>query len=215
MLDFALPDWNYERPFKGVVRAANGSGKDKFIIAACFVWFLMKYPQSQAVVTSSSSKQLDRQTDRHIRLLCQSVNTLIGEEVWKINFRHYEFLPTKSNGELFATDDPGNAEGWHPTTVTGKQAIFTSESKSIPDEIFIALLRCSQTTHRVDASSPGPQVGYFYNLCQPGLSVMRSDINSPLDTDKVIQYKVTAYDCSHLPKAYIDDFIRNAPGGEH
>src|ERR1035441_5402305 len=131
MLDFSLPDWNYERPFRAVIRAANGSGKDKFIIAACFVWFLMKYPQSLSVVTSSTGKQLDRQTDRHIRLLCQSVNTLIGEDVWKINYRHYEFLPTKSYGELFATDEAGNAEGWHPTTVTGRSEEHTSELQSL------------------------------------------------------------------------------------
>ena len=213
MLDFAL-EWASERAFQAVVRAANGSGKDKYIIAACYVWFLMKYPESVAIVTSASGTQLDRQTNTYIKQICESANRVIGQDVWKINYRHYEYLPTNSTGESFVTDESGRAEGWHPKVVGGKLAIFTSESKSITDDIFVALARCTGFTHRVDVSSPGIQTGHFYNVCQPALSTNRKDITSPKDTDKWIQYHVTAYDCSHLSRSYIESLKNTMPGGE-
>jgi hypothetical protein len=214
MVDFAM-EWTSETPFKAVVRAANGSGKDKYIIAACYCWFLMKYTNAVAIVTSASGTQLDRQTNTYIKQIAEAANNVIGELVWKINYRHYEFLPTNSTGELFVTDESGRAEGWHPKVVGGKLAIFTSESKSITDDIFIALARCTGFTHRVDVSSPGIQTGHFYNVCQPALSVNRKDITSPKDTTKWIQYHITAYECSHLSRAYIEDLKTSMPGGEN
>src|SRR5690349_10139742 len=73
MLDFAVES-SGEDPFQAVVRAANGSGKDKYIIAPCLVWFCMKYPNAVGVVTSASGVQLDRQTNRYIDQLCKSAN---------------------------------------------------------------------------------------------------------------------------------------------
>jgi hypothetical protein len=214
MVDFAREEWSAARPFRGVVRAANGSGKDKYIIAACYTWFLQKFKDSVAIVTSSSAPQLDRQTNTYIKQLADAYNSVIGDTVWKINARHYEFLPNNATGELFVTDESGRAEGWHPKVTGGKLAIFTSESKSIPEEIFIALARCTGFTHRVDVSSPGIQAGHFYNVCQPGMSTNRKDIESPLETDKWIQYHVTAYDCTHLSRSYIEDLKTLMPGGE-
>ena len=38
MVDFANDQHTKEFPYKAVVRACNGSGKDKYIVAACVVW---------------------------------------------------------------------------------------------------------------------------------------------------------------------------------
>src|SRR5689334_20748826 len=120
--DFAVPT-TAKNPFQAVLRAANGSGKDSIIIAACVVWLCMKYPSSVCVVTSASGTQLDRQTNTAIDRLCRAANTKFGHEMWKINYRHYECrfpdnegnIPkdedtvevTKSSVELFATNEAG------------------------------------------------------------------------------------------------------------
>ena len=214
MLDFASKDWNSECPFKAAVRACNGSGKDKYIIAACLVWFTMIYKEAVGVTTSSSGTQLDRQTNTYIKQLAEKVNNLVGEILWKINYRHYEFLPQQSTIELFVTDEPGRAEGWHPKVIGGKLALFTSESKSVPDEIFTALARCTGFSHRVDVSSPGLPQGYFFNLCQS--SVNRKTIKNAEDSKgRCVEYHVTAYDCSHLSLAYIEELKQMLPGGEN
>jgi hypothetical protein len=215
LIDFAAKDWTNEDPFKACVCAANGSGKDKYIIAACVCWFTMKYTNAVAIVTSSSGTQLDRQTNTYIKQIANATNAKLGSEVWKVNYRHYECLVSHSTVELFVTDEAGRAEGWHPVVPNGKFAIFTSESKSIPDEIFTALSRCTGFTHRVDVSSPGLPLGFFFNIYTGG--VERASFNDiRLLAGQWVKYHVTAYDCVHLNNyAYIEDLKRTMPGGEN
>lgn len=212
MVDFAARDYTADNAFKAIVRAANGSGKDKYIIAACVIWFSMKFVNAVAIVTSASGTQLDRQTDKYIRQLAAAFNAKLGQEVWKINYRHYECLITQSSIELFVTDEAGRAEGWHPVVTNGKLAIFTSEAKSIPDEIFTALARCTGFTHRVDVSSPGLPLGHFFNVSNS--SRKRKDMTE-VTGGEWVEYHVTAYDCSHLPLSYIEELKQLMPGGEH
>ena len=189
-------DSSADKPYKGCVRAANGSGKDKFVIAPCALWTCMTASDAVAIVTTASGNQLDRQTDKYIRQLMTNVNKLFGTQVWKMNYRHYTNLLNNSTIELFVTDEPGRAEGWHPVVQHGELAIFVSEAKSVPDEIFTALARCTGFTKRVDVSSPGPPSGHFYNICTSG---------------KWTQYHVTAFDCPHLSEDYIEE-IRDSYG---
>jgi hypothetical protein len=212
MRDFALSDYTSDSAFKACVRAANGSGKDKYIIAACVVWFSMHYADAVSVVTSSSGTQLDRQTNKYIQQLAVQFNAKIGQDVWKVNYRHYECLLTRSTIELFVTDEPGRAEGWHPVVTNGKMAIFVSEAKSVPDEIFTALARCTGFTHRVDVSSPGLPMGHFFNVCTG--AVKRKDLQT-IKGGEWIEYHITAYDCSHLSASYIEELKRLMPGGEN
>ena len=90
MLDFAEGGASDKTPFQSVVRACNGSGKDKYIIAPCVVWLCMKFKKAIGVVTSSSGAQLDNQTCRYIKQLCEALNTRIGHEVWNTKYRHYQ-----------------------------------------------------------------------------------------------------------------------------
>ena len=69
-------------------------------------------------------------------------------------------------------------------------AILVSEAKSIHDDIFTALARCTGFTKRIDVSSPGLPSGHFYNACVGG---------------KWKQHHVTAFDCPHLSADYIED----------
>lgn len=196
MKDFAA-DSTGDDPYQAVVRAANGSGKDKMIIAPCVTWMCMRYPDATGVVTSASGTQLDRQTNTYIEKIAKAANTKIHPDLWKINYRHYEVNFPKQEGaderkstiELFVTDESGRAEGWHPKTFNSHLGIFTSEAKSIPDEIFNALARCTGFTKRIDVSTPGLPMGHFFNRCTgPGWT----------------KYHITAYECPHVSRKYIE-----------
>lgn len=217
MVDFAK-EHTKDTPFSAAVRAANGSGKDKYIVAACVVWLCMRYTFATGVVTNGSGAQLDNQTERYIRHLCNQANLKWAggkELIWKCNYRYYECIPTKSPITLFATDEPNKAEGYHPLKAGGKMGIFASEAKAIPDAIFGALTRCKGFTHRVDVSSPGLPTGYFYNKCNS--SIKRPDFTDIMTRvpGTVIQYHVTAFDCPHISAFEIKDFANDCLSGEN
>jgi len=217
MYDFALDSHCKDNPFYAAVRAANGSGKDKYIVAACVVWLCMRYSLSRGVVTNGSGTQLDNQTEKYIRYLCQRANAIFAggkELIWKCNYRYYECIVTHSPIVLFATDEPNKAEGYHPLKANGKMAIFASEAKAIPDTIFTALTRCTGFTHRVDVSSPGLPMGYFYNVCTNSLK--RKELKSIVDLPpaSVVEYHVTAFDCPHITPNEIKSFADKLPSGE-
>lgn len=220
MMDFACPDHTKDSPFRAAVQACNGSGKDKYIIAACAVWLSMRYTGVETPITSSSGNQLDNQTSAHIERLCHRANSIFGP-LWKINYRYYECQHKTLNGEpipsvlkLFATDEAGKVEGYHPTDAGKKMAIFTSETKSIPDDITAALVRCVGYTHRVDASSPGLASGYYHNICTTAIPRAEVDDIKALDSTQTILYKVTAYDCNHITESEIESFAASLPGGK-
>lgn len=218
LLDFAEGGKNDDYPIQQVVRACNGSGKDKYVIAPCVVWLCMRYKKARGVVTSSSGQQLDSQTGTYIDHLCTAANRrfhdIFGGPVWKLNYRYYECLATGSPIDLFATDEPRKAEGYHPLVPDGKMVLLVSEDKSVPDDINIALNRCTGYTHRLHVSTPGQPMGHFYDYCS--LAVNRSEIKSVTDVGPTdwIQYHVTAYHCSHLSRSYIEQMKRDLPGGE-
>lgn len=223
MLDFALSIWNDQRPFQAAVRACNGSGKDKFIIAACVVWLCMRYRKALGVITSSSGAQLDNQTCRYIKLLCEAANKRFCIEMWNVKYREYTLdfsivdplRAAKSSIFCFATDEPKKAEGYHPTDYGTKMLIAVSEDKSVPDDINVALNKCTGYTHRLHVSTPGLPMGHFYDYCSTAIDRKTiKDINT-LSAIDWIQYHITAYDCSHISKFYIEQMKRDLPGGEN
>lgn len=204
MVDFSDPRNTKNHPFMAEVCAANGSGKDKYILATCIVWMCMRYTKAYGVATNGSGQQLDAQTEFHIRSLCEKVNSKLGYAIWKCNYRSYKCLVTNSVIELFATDEPSKAEGYHPMESSTKLAIFASEAKSIPDKIFEALTRCTGFSYWVDVSSPGLPAGYFYN--QWTMAIDRhelKDIKECPPTERV-KWTITAYDCPHITENQIE-----------
>jgi hypothetical protein len=165
------------------VCANNGSGKSQFTIAPCAVWLAMAFKKARAVVTSSSGTQLDRQTGRAILRLCKMVNEFHGQILWKCNYRSFTFLPTGSTIELYATDEEGKAEGYHPHEPGGEFAIFVDEAKSVEEKIFEAIMRCNGMTRRMDVSSPGNPAGHFYQTFQ---------------STRWKTYRITYKDCPHI-----------------
>jgi len=216
MLDFAYEGHTKDNPFYAAVQAANGSGKDKYVVAACAVWLCMRYSKARAVTTNGSGAQLDSQTEHYINDLCESANLKWAggkELIWKCTYRYYECIPTKSPITLFATDEPNKAEGYHPLKAGGKMAIFASEAKAIPDEIFGALTRCKGFTHRIDVSSPGLPIGYFHTQCTNSVNRRTFDSITDKSPGSTILYHITAFDCSHISEQEIKDFADKCPSG--
>jgi phage terminase large subunit len=183
--------------YKGVVRAANGSGKDSILIALCTTWLTSRYKFADSVITSASGTQLDNQTCRAIERICNDFNRTFGD-MWKINYRHFTFLPGQGEIVSFTTDEAGRAEGWHPRIPGAHLGIFVSEAKSVPEEIFDALHRCNGVSKRLDVSTPGLPQGHFFNAC-----------SSPYWK----HYHITAFECPHITHQFIEESKFNY--GEH
>lgn len=219
MLDFAKSHHNQDNPFQAVVRACNGSGKDKYVIAACAVWICMRYKNTTCPVTSSSGFQLDNQTCKHTKRLCEAVNRYFCLELWDCKYRNYTFRFDEKDNEFnsqilcYATDEAGKAEGFHPVEFGKRMAIFLSEDKTIPDEINNAVNKCTGYTHRVHASTPGKSYGHFHDYCR--MAVSRSAIKSIKEVGPTdwIEYHVTSDMCPHLGLNYKEKVAKNIPGG--
>lgn len=178
-----------DKPYRMALVAANGSGKDKYIIAPFCLWFILTRKDALCVVTSSSASQLDSQTENYLRRLSYSINKEMGREFITIKKRHIVCEELQSEIRLFATDEPGKAEGYHPATPLSHMAIVANEAKSIPDEIFEALSRCSGYRYWLEVSSPGQPEGHFYRFA---------------NSEGVDYIRVTSFDCKHISKDEIE-----------
>lgn len=150
-------------PYKLCLVTCNGSGKDAFIIASAVTWFCGCKIRSRCIVTSSSGVQLTSQTEGYIRSLCQSVNEYHNAEIFTIRQRLITCNLSGSEIRLFATDEAGKAEGYHPMDPNAEMMIVVNEGKSVSQEIHDALRRCTGYNYWLEVSSPGESIGFFYN----------------------------------------------------
>lgn len=184
---------NSQHPFKFALCAANGSGKDKFVIAPFSVWFILTKIRSRVLITSSSGVQLTNQTEKYIRDLATSINVWhfknYGSEIFDIKQRHIECKLSGSLIEMFATDEEGKAEGYHPLEPNSEFAIIVNEAKSVSPEIFRALRRCTGFNYWINVSTPGEPHGDFY----------KSFLNWPN------KRRVTFFDCPHLSRQEFEE----------
>lgn len=179
---------NSQHPHKYCLCAANGSGKDKYIIAPWSIFFICCKVRSLVVITSSSGVQLTNQTETYIRLFAEKVNAIttampeIGKPILKIRQRYIYCMLSGSIIRLFVTDEEGKAEGYHPLESNAEMCIILNEAKSIPTGIFRALRRCTGYNYWIDVSTPGEPKGDFYKhwLSFPN------------------KRRVTFFDCPHL-----------------
>ncbi len=172
--------------------AANGSGKDAYVIAPFIIWFLMTKVRSLCVVTSSSGVQLTAQTENYIAALANQVNVDLGYKVFKVNKRYIKCLETGSEVRMFATDEAGKAEGYHPLEPNAEMAIIVNEAKTVTPAIFTALSRCTGYNYWLNVSTPGEPYGDFHDSFENWEHKRR----------------VTAFDCPHLSLDHINEMKR-------
>lgn len=195
--NFASAEANSQHPFKYALCAANGSGKDAFVIAPFVIWFALCNVRSLCVITSSSGVQLSAQTENYIKRLATLVNSYFGTEIFRIRQRYIVCRLSGSEIRLFATDEAGKAEGYHPLEPNAKMAIIVNEAKSIDPDIISALRRCTGFTHWIYVSTPGAPSGDFHKACETWPHFRRVDY----------------YDCPHLSQ---DEFEADKKDlGEH
>jgi hypothetical protein len=153
--------------FKYCLCAANGSGKDAFIVAPWALYFICCKIRSLVIITSSSGSQLTSQTESYIASLAINVNNyaiaIFGQPILKIRQRHITCLLSGSEIRLFATDEEGKAEGFHPKDFDSEFCVIVNEAKSVAPEIFRALRRCTGFSHWLNVSTPGQPQGDFYD----------------------------------------------------
>lgn len=181
------------------LRAVNGSGKDKFIIAGFACWKLLLSPNVTIPITSSSGFQLKHQTEKYISNLCKNFNAYFGSELFDIKQREIKNLVFGGECLMFATDEGGKAEGFHPRDGNSELILIVNEAKSVDPVIFSALERCTGFTMKIYVSSPGEATGDFYE----------SQV-SPHWTKLVVKSK----DCEHFSKKHHEILITKY-GADH
>ena len=187
--ELAAANATQHNPYKLCLCACNGSGKDAFVIAPFVVWFMATRKNALVVVTSSSGVQLTSQTENYISRMCAAFNKVFNRPAFKVIKRYIVCEDTGSQCRLFATDEAGKAEGYHPLEPGAEMAIIINECKSVPDEIIQALTRCTGYNYWLEVSTPGQPVGHFF------------------ESWKIYKRKVriTSYDCPHKSVSEIEE----------
>ena len=172
---------------------ANGSGKDMALITTAAIGLPLLYRDVLVVITSASNEQLKHQTENHICRGIEALNGRLGQPIYE-SIHYYHRCPSRGGEiKLFATDEAGRAEGWHPMTQIGRLVIIVNEAKSITPEIFTALDRCHGFTHWMEISSPGPRRGMFYDNVKKAVKHPL-----PLVPGKYYSRKVDVRECPHI-----------------
>lgn len=199
------------KPLYYNVVAANGAGKDSYIIAPFAVWFAITKIRSRVIITSKTHDQLKHQTFNYIASFCKEFNTLVGEKVFDITEFNINCLKTGSQIRCFVTNEAGNAEGYHPfpDVPDAEMAIIINEAKSIDDSLWTGFARFTGYNYWIEISSPGPRSGHFFRTSTSTRAIFPPDIPQ---LGKRFVRKVTAFDCPNIAAAHITEQI--ADNGE-
>ena len=193
-----------ENPMMLALPAANGSGKDLYLIAPFLVWLAISGIRNRGICTSSSFEQVKYQTEPGVLELIDRCHKVFGPIFKSVEFHHICHL-TGSEIKLFATNEAKYAEGYHPWP-GGKMALVMNEAKSIEEPIFMALTRCTGYSYWLEISSPGGKSGRFYRDAVGGIQHPGT-----CQLNKFYVRRVSAYDCPHIAKSHIDRQIADMP----
>lgn len=184
--------------FKGsrvALKAANGSGKTSKIAAAAILWHMILFPGSQTVCTAGVYRQV---VDVLWPVLKKMTAGLGGSDMgWEVTENKIRYTaPGETEAAMcmgFSAADPEKAEGWHARGPSENLLYVIDEAKGVSDAIFTAMERC-QPTRLLVMSSPGGRTGAFYNIWNN-------------QDDRYDRHTVTAYDCPHITRQWIDEQI--------
>ncbi|RMD66934.1 hypothetical protein D6833_00855, partial [Candidatus Parcubacteria bacterium] len=198
-----------DNPCLYILCAGNGVGKDEIVLARFAVTFALTNYKARVIITTSSKEQLLRQTGPHCRSLVARVNKIFGKVFRSTQVHHFCEL-TGSEIALFVTDEAGRAEGYHPWT-GGKMVLGVNEAKSVPDEIFEALHRCTGYSHFLQVSSPPTKkAGEFYRDASQARED-NSEYPNALEPNKWYLRQVSAFECPHIPRSHLERMLQTRP----
>lgn len=183
------------------VRAGNGVGKTSELVAPAILHFLINYPGSQVVVTAGVYRQISEVLWPVLRNLVNGMGPDVAE-CFSITENRIKYTAPSEPGQPlhepalcngFSADKPESAEGWHARPPCHQLLYIIDEAKAVPDGIFDAMERC-QPTRVLEVSSPGARAGRFFERFN------KADGRYKL-------FQVTAHDCPHIKKEWIDQQV--------
>ncbi len=207
-----------EYPLEYILLAANGSGKDAYIIAGFVCFVLCCWVRYKVVITSSSDQQLDSQTRNYIKYFSEQINDYLRQNgilQKAIDIKKETFKSTvhaRGNGKslaltgtevyTFVTNMGGRAEGHHPfpdATPGEGVIIIVNEAKTVPQEIYDHFAKCTYN-YFIQVSSAGPNRGHLYNSWIKGVEYPAEYVKG-----KAYGRRITAYDCPHISKSKLEN----------
>lgn len=201
--------FSVKHPLHLNIAAANGSGKDSYFNCPIALYLAACKIRNKIVVTSASYQQLATQTESYIRNFASRINNvavklgLYTAPPFLVKKSHIINQFTGSEIILFVTDEPGRAEGHHPPpdSPQSEVCIILNEAKSIPDNIYESLSRCT-FTRWIEISSPGGMRGKFYNHSTSPDTLDWAEEYIP---GKRVVVWVSSYDCpGHITEEKIE-----------
>lgn len=181
------------------LRAANGSGKTSLLIVWAIMWHMLRFPGSQTVCTAGVYRQLSDVLWPELKKKTAGIGgAALGWDVTdgRVKYTAPGFEQYPAMCSAFSVSDPEKAEGWHARGIPDQPAnllYVVDEAKSVPDPVFHAMERC-QPTRVLAASSPGGRAGAFFDIFRTA-------------DPRYAKFKVTAYDCPHITKEWIQEQI--------
>jgi len=179
-----LSDLNFKES-RVAMKAANGSGKTAVVAGAAVLWHMIRFPQSLTITTAGVWRQVEDQLWPSLRKYIANLG-----DGWRVTSNELEHA-NGSRAIGFSTNDAGKFEGWHRQGPSDNLLMIVDEAKTVPDSIYEAIARC-QPSRLLVMSSPGGPSGAFYKAFTKEASYW--------DT-----HSVTAFDCPHIPKDWIDE----------
>ena len=176
-----------EKECQVALKAANGSGKTSVVAVSAILWHMVRFPQSLVVTTAGVWRQVEGQLWPKLREHVMGLG-----RGWRATSNELEYA-NGSRAVGFSTNDAGKFEGWHRQGPTENLLMIVDEAKTVPDPIFTAIARC-QPSRLLVMSSPGTASGSFYEAFTKKRKFWDC-------------HTVTAFDCPHLSKEWIDTQI--------
>lgn len=200
--------FDLENRLKFCLTAANGSGKDAYIIAPLAATQIVTKVRSRFIATSKSTHQLNTQTNCYIKSLCQRAGTKLRNQGWHQRPFLYHTKPfhiacafTGAEILSFVTDEAENVEGYHPWPDAPKAwiTIAINEAKGVPDEFFDGFSRCSYTRW-IEVTSPGIKTGRNYEHYDKSVKYPEAP-----EKGKFYSRRITSYQCPHKSQSAIEE----------
>jgi len=223
--------FTFQQALRFVLVAANGSGKDVYVISKWSLFFILCKVRSRIIITSSSYNQLHTQTESYIRAWAQKINIELAKEgvcekALIIKKQHIVCTLTGSEIIMFVTDEPGKAEGYHPFddypapfTIQGSEmvdnaaAIEAAQRKHPGGELAIILNEAKSISKDIYDSLSRCTYNYWLEVSTPsGMSgeffkhfvSAKKWEDGPYEPEYRYSRTVTSYDCPHISRQKIE-----------